>query len=172
MHRLFPWQRASHADRRALRTDYAGAVYGSLLAASVIAAASSVGEFPRLETVVLLLVTGLVFWAVHVYARLTGERTVGRSITWSETWRIGRSEWSMVEAAVLPSAVVALSPVLGLSLTATGWTALLVAVAQQVTWSYFGALHASGSRRRGATEAAVNLVFGLIIVAAKSLLGH
>ncbi|GHE26463.1 hypothetical protein ACFRKE_28020 [Kitasatospora indigofera] len=173
MHRLLPWPRRPEPDGPApARTDYSGAVYGSLLAASVIAATSSVGDFPRLETVVLLLVTGLVFWAAHVYARLTGERSAGRKITWAETRRVGGHEWSIVEAAVLPSIAVAVSPLLGLGLVATGWFALGVAVAQQVTWAYLGALHASASRREAGIEAGVNLVLGLIIVAAKAGIGH
>nr|WP_280671780.1 hypothetical protein [Kitasatospora sp. MAP12-44] len=170
---MIPWL---HRPRRGgpapSRTDYAGAVYGSLLAASVIAASGTAGKFPRFETVVLLLVTGLVFWVAHVYARLAGERSVGRLITWPEVRQVGRSEWSITEAAVLPAAVVAISPLLGLSLTATGWLALLVAVAQQVSWAYIGAMHASASRREALIEGAVNLVLGLVIVAAKAALGH
>lgn len=170
---IIPWlRRARRGDRAVSRTDYAGAVYGSLLAASVIAASSTAGKFPRFETVVLLLVTGLVFWVAHVYARLAGERSVGRRIDWPQVRDVGRVEWSITEAAVLPAAVVAVSPLLGLGLTATGWLALAVAVAQQVTWAYLGALHASASRRSAALEAAVNLVLGLVIVAAKVGLSH
>ncbi|PYC77379.1 hypothetical protein C7C46_18895 [Streptomyces tateyamensis] len=143
-----------------------------MLAASVIAAASAAGDFPRLETVVLLLVTGLVFWVAHVYARLAGERAVGQPVDWSEVRRVGRGEWSIVEAAVLPAGAVAGSPVLELSLTATGWFALAVAVAQQVTWAYLGAVHARVSRAQARVEAMVNLLLGLAIVAAKAALGH
>ncbi|WP_329586350.1 hypothetical protein OG500_35330 [Kitasatospora sp. NBC_01250] len=173
MTHIIPWlRRARRGDRAVSRTDYAGAVYGSLLAASVIAASSTAGKFPRFETVVLLLVTGLVFWVAHVYARLAGERSVGRRIDWPQVRDVGRVEWSITEAAVLPAAVVAVSPLLGLGLTATGWLALAVAVAQQVAWAYLGALHASASRRSAALEAAVNLVLGLVIVAAKAGLSH
>ncbi len=138
----------------------------------MIAATSAVGEFARVETVVLLLVTGLVFWAAHVYARLVGERSIGRPVDRAEVRRVGRSEWSIVEAAVLPAAAVAFSPLLGLGLTDTAWFALAVAVAQQVTWAYLGAVHASASRRQAAVESLVNLLFGLVIVAAKAGLGH
>ncbi|MGW1084922.1 hypothetical protein ACWD4L_00810 [Streptomyces sp. NPDC002596] len=138
----------------------------------MIAATGTVGKFPRLETVVLLLVTGLVFWAAHVYARLAGERSTGRSVDWSEVRRVGRSEWPIVEAAVLPAAAVGLSPLLGLGLSDTWWLALAVAVVQQVTWACLGALHAGASHRQAAVESAVNLLFGLVIVAAKAALGH
>lgn len=157
---------------RTSRTDYAGAVYGSLLAASVVATAGTLGHYPRLELVLLLLITGLVFWAAHVYARLVGERLVGHPRTWSEVRRVARHEWSIVEAAALPAAAVAVGPVLGLGLGGTAWLALGVAVVQQVLWASIGAARAGVGRRQVAAEGAVNLVLGLIIVAAKAALGH
>ncbi|MFE2432173.1 hypothetical protein ACFXJ5_36310 [Streptomyces sp. NPDC059373] len=172
MNRLLPWPRRDPLGRPPSRTDYAGALYGSLLAASVIVAASAVGDFPRLQLVVLLLVTGLVFWAAHVYAHLAGERLAGQGLGWAEARRVGRREWPIAEAAVLPAATVALSPLLGLALSGTAWLALAVAVAQQVAWACIGALHAGASRAQAAVEGMVNLVLGLVIVAAKAALGH
>ncbi|MFC8447461.1 hypothetical protein [Kitasatospora sp. NPDC057223] len=173
MNRFFPWpRRPDRTGRRASRTDFAGAVYGSLLAASVIATAGAVGDFPRLQVVVLLLVTGLVFWAAHVYASLAGERQVGGRPDWAEIRRVGRHEWGIVEAAVLPAAAVAVSPLLGLGLSGAAWLALAVAVTQQVGWACLGALYAGASRTEAAVEGAVNLVLGLVIVAAKAALGH
>ncbi|QMU69137.1 hypothetical protein [Streptacidiphilus sp. P02-A3a] len=172
MNHVIPWRRLRRDARAPSRTDYAAAVYGSLLAASVIAASSTAGTFPRVETVVLLLVTGLVFWVAHSYARLVGERSAGQRLNWGQARAVGLREWPLVEAAVLPAVMVAISPLLGLGLTATGWLALGVAVAQQVGWAYVGALHATSSRRVATVEAAINLVLGLVIVAAKAALGH
>ncbi|MEU8463310.1 hypothetical protein [Streptomyces sp. NPDC029003] len=138
----------------------------------MIAASSTAGKFARFETVVLLLVTGLVFWMAHTYARAVGERSIGRRLTWSDVRECGRRERPIVEAAILPAAMVAISPVLGLGLTTTGWLALAVAVAQQVGWAYAGALQATSSHRVAGVEGAINLVFGLLIVAAKAALGH
>ncbi|MFC9328493.1 hypothetical protein [Kitasatospora sp. NPDC057015] len=172
MNRLIPWPRRDPAGRPASRTDYAGALYGSLLAASVIAASSAGGEFPRVQLMVLLLVTGLVFWAAHVYARLAGERLIGQTVGWAEVRIVGRHEWPIVEAAVLPAAAVALSPLLGLGLAGGAWLGLAVAVAQQVAWACIGALHAGASRTQAGVEGLVNLVLGLVIVGAKATLGH
>ncbi|WP_246113402.1 hypothetical protein [Streptomyces montanus] len=154
------------------RTDYAGAVYGSLLAASVLATATTLGDYPRLELVLVLLVTGLVFWATHVYARLAGERPVGRPWRRGEIRRVALHEWPIVQAAALPAAVVAVSPLLGLDLNATEWLALGVAVAQQVFWASLGAVHSGARRGQMIAEGAVNLLLGLIIVAAKAALSH
>ncbi|WP_406195069.1 hypothetical protein OH807_06635 [Kitasatospora sp. NBC_01560] len=154
------------------RTDYAGAVYGSLLAASVVATAGAVATYPRLQLAVLLIVTGLVFWGTHVYAQLAGERLVGQPITWQEARHVARHEWSIVEAALLPTAAVLVSPLLGLDLAGTAWLALSVAVAQQVAWAVVGAVRAGASRGQVAVEGLANLAFGLVIVVAKAALGH
>lgn len=154
-------------------TDYGGAIYGSLLAASVVAAAGSVGQdYPRLHLVLLLLVTGVVFWAAHVYAKLVGERAERTPVTRQRARTVAAQEWSVVEAAVLPAVAVAISPLLGLGLYGTAWLALGVAVGQQVLWAVVGAVRAGATRRQVTAEAVVNLVLGLIIVAAKAALGH
>ncbi|MDI2126515.1 hypothetical protein QI554_10175 [Yinghuangia seranimata] len=153
-------------------TDYTGAVYGSLLAASVVAAVGASGYNRRSELIVLLLVSGLVFWAAHVYSRLAGERAAHKQVTRREVRRVAGSEWSIVEAALLPAAAVAVSPLFGLGLSGTAWLAISVAVGQQVAWAVLGALRAGASRGLAVVEGAVNLVLGLILVAAKAALGH
>ncbi|MFI2200479.1 hypothetical protein ACH47Z_06795 [Streptomyces sp. NPDC020192] len=155
------------------RIDYAGALYGALLAASVVAGAGAFGgPFPRLGLVLLLLVTGVVFWAAHVYSRLAGERIHGQLLTWSEVRRVAADEWPMVQAAVPPAAAVAISPLLGLGLPGTIWFALGVALGEQVVWASVAAVRAGASRRLVAVSGLVNLLFGLIIVAAKSAVHH
>ncbi|MFD6494917.1 hypothetical protein ACFV99_05020 [Streptomyces sp. NPDC059944] len=151
------------------RTDYAGAIYGSILAASVVATAGSGGEHPRLEVIVLLLVTGLVFWATHVYAHLAGERIVGQPWSWPEIRGSGLHEWAIVEAAALPAAAVAVSW-FGMSVNTGLWLALGVAVAQQVVWACLGAARAEASRGQVIAEGFVNLALGLMIVGAKVVL--
>ncbi|MEV0414756.1 hypothetical protein AB0I68_29070 [Streptomyces sp. NPDC050448] len=158
--------------RRAARTDSAGAVYGSLLATSVVATASSTGPHPRLQLVLLLVVTGVVFWATHVYAQLAGERLVGEPWSRHEIRRVAVHEWPIVEAAVLPAAAVAVSGLLGLDYVGTAWLAMSVAVTQQVAWACLGAARAGATRRQLAAEGVVNLVLGLIIVATKAALKH
>ncbi len=158
------------APRRRERTDYAGAVYGSLLAASVIAAAGVSEPHPRLALILLLVITGVVFWLAHVYAHLVGEREADGSITWREARRVGRHERPIIEAAALPAVAVLVSPWIGAGQNA--WLALGVAVGQQVTWATLGARQAGASNRQIAVEAVVNLALGLLIVLAKVTVGH
>ncbi|MER6127802.1 hypothetical protein ABT173_35520 [Streptomyces sp. NPDC001795] len=154
------------------RTDYTGAIYGSLLAASVIAGASALGPYPRLELALLLLATGVVFWAAHAYCGFVGDRLMHKPLTWSEIRHVCVREWPIVQAAVLPALAVMISPLLNLGLTSTAWLALGVAVTQQVTWAGVAARRAGASRWALVSVGAVNLVLGLMIVAAKVALQH
>lgn len=155
-------------------TNYVGAVYGSLLAASVVAGTSPRDGAPSLhELVILLLVTGLVFWAAHVYARLIGERvTQGEPVTWAEVSRVARHEWPLVEAAIVPCLVAAVLTVFGGSPVAAAWGALITAIAGQVTWAVGATVRAGAPRRLVVLSAVTNLALGLVLVVLKASLTH
>ncbi|MFE7296012.1 MULTISPECIES: hypothetical protein [unclassified Streptomyces] len=151
-------------------TDYGGAVYGSLQAASVVAGTAAFGPFPRVGLMLLLLVTGLVFWMAHVYSHLVGDLASYRHLTWDRIRRVAGQEWPIAQASVGPAVAVAISPMLRLDLPATAWFALSVAVAEQIGWATAAAIRARVSRRLVALSVAVNLVLGLIIVVLKAKL--
>ncbi|CAM5475857.1 MULTISPECIES: hypothetical protein [Streptomyces] len=168
-------QPATARERRArlrAHADYTGGVYGSMLAASVVIGAGALGTYHRTELVVLLLLTSLVFWAAHVHAQLFGARLADRPWSRATVWQVCREEWPIVKAAVPPAVAVAVSPLLGLDLSGTAWLALAVAVAGQVGWSVAAAARAGATRRLIALSAAVNLLFGLVIVVFKIVVSH
>ncbi|APU44428.1 MULTISPECIES: hypothetical protein [unclassified Streptomyces] len=154
-----------------VRGDYTGAVYGSLLAASVVVGAGTLGSFPRLQLIGLLLGTGVVFWAAHVFARLFGARMMGR-LSWGVIRRTSREERPIIEAAVPPALAAAVSPWFGLGPQGIAWLALLVALAGQVGWATVAARRAGASRRLMAVAGIVNLLLGLVIVLLKVGLQH
>lgn len=158
-------------ERRA-HADYTGGVYGSMLAASVVIGAGSLGSFPRTELVLLLLLTGLVFWIAHVHAQLFGARLAQQALDRRVVLHVCRDEWPIVKAAVPPAVAVAVSPLLGLDVRGALWLALSVAVAGQVGWSVAAARRAGASRRLLAVTASVNLLLGLLIVLFKIVLTH
>ncbi|GGY22289.1 hypothetical protein [Streptomyces djakartensis] len=162
---------AARAERRA-HTDYTGGVYGSLLAASVVIGAGTLGSFPRAELVGLLLLTGVVFWVAHVHAQLFGARLTARGLDRRTVLRVCRDEWPIVKAAVPPAVAVAISPLLGLDVQGTGWLAVSVAVAGQVGWSVAAARRAGASWRLVCATASVNLLLGLLIIGFKLALKH
>lgn len=154
------------------RANYTGAVYGSLLAASVVAGAGSAGPYPRLELVLLLICTGLVFWAAHVYAGFVGDRLRAQKVTWREIRQVCVREWPIVQAALLPAASVAVSPLLGLGPEGAAWLAVSIAVAQQVGWASAAVIRVGASRWAVVSVGVVNMALGLVIVAAKVALQH
>jgi hypothetical protein len=155
------------------RVDYTGAVYGSLLAASVIIGASP-GEHPAPppSLVAVLLATGLVFWLAHVYARLTGDRVRGIEWRWTEIRSVGAAEWPLVQAAFPPAAMACAGWLLGLADATTAWLALLVALAGQVGWGMAASFHVGARTGWVLASGLVNLLLGLIIIALKVLLSH
>ncbi|MFJ4468301.1 hypothetical protein ACIP2X_12590 [Streptomyces sp. NPDC089424] len=164
-----PTRRA--AERRA-HADYTGGVYGSMLAASVVVGAGTLGSFPLVELALLLLLTGAVFWIAHVYAQLFGARLAQQPLDRRVLGHVCRDEWPILKAAVPPAAAVALSPLLGLDVRGAAWLALGVAVAGQVGWSVAAARRTGAGPRMVAGAAVVNLVIGMLIVGFKLAVTH
>ncbi|WP_326724479.1 hypothetical protein OHT59_39115 [Streptomyces sp. NBC_00243] len=164
--------RARNVEERRARADYTGGVYGSMLAASVVVGAGALGSFPRLELVLLLLLTGVAFWVAHVHAQLFGARLAEHSLNRRVVFAVCRDEWPIVNAAVPPALAVAISPLLGLDVAGALWLALSVAVAGQVGWSAAAARRAGASWRLVAVTASVNLLLGLLIISFKIFLKH
>ena len=159
------------AERRA-HADCTGGVYGSMLAASVVIGAGSLGSFPRTELILLLLLTGVVFWIAHVHAQLFGARLAQQTPDRRVVLQVCRDEWPIVKAALPPAAAVAVSPLLGLDVRGALWLALSIAVAGQVGWSVAAARRAGASWRLVVTTATVNLLLGLLIISFKFVLTH
>jgi hypothetical protein len=153
-------------------SDYTGAIYGSLLAGSVVAGTSPGQTPPRpLELIVVLLATGIVFWLAHVYAQLGGDRT-GPVRSLNEVRVAAAREWPIVQAAVPPALAAGIGALLGLSNSGAAWLALLVAVAGQLGWALYAAARAGATRRVMIASGAVNLFLGLLIVLLKAALSH
>ncbi|MEU6299901.1 hypothetical protein ABZ866_32730 [Streptomyces erythrochromogenes] len=163
---------AAEPDDEEARGDYTGAVYGSLLAASVVVGAGTLGSFPRLQLIALLLGTGVVFWAAHVFARLFGARLLVGRLSWSVIRRVSRQERPIIEAAVPPALAAAISPLFDLGPQGIAWLALLVALAGQVGWATVAARRAGASRRLMVFAGVINLFLGLLIVLLKVGLAH
>jgi hypothetical protein len=160
------------------RPNYTGAIYGSLLAASVVvgAGAGSAGgagfELSPVRLAALLFSTGLVFWLAHAYARLVGDQVHHAAHNWRQIRRVARREWPLFQTALPPAAAAVVFGLLGASNGAAAWAALIVAIAEQVGWATFTTLRAGASRPLVLVTALVNLVLGSFIVVLKAALHH
>ncbi|MEU4293572.1 hypothetical protein AB0E63_35570 [Kribbella sp. NPDC026596] len=168
-----PMVDSARADQERLPSDYAGAIYGSLLAASVVAGTGPGEEPPHpAELIVLLLATGLVFWLSHVYAHLVGEPSAG-ALRSAKQFRVAaRRDWPIVQAAVPPAVAVGVGVLLGMSDAGAAWLALAVAVGSQLGWAMYVAIRAGATGGRLVATAVINLFLGLVIVGLKAALTH
>ena len=126
--------------RHAARRDVAGAIYGLILATSVIAVTRQYQPDNAGITAVTVIVTAAVFWLAHVYAGVLAVGTREHHMpTWAEVRHVVDEEWPLVQAGILPTAILLLGPLglladdtaqdvaLGACLVELGATGLMVA---------------------------------------------
>jgi hypothetical protein len=154
------------------RIDTAGAVYGSLLAASVVVGQSPLQESVRPRDLALvLLTTGAVFWITHVYARSLAHAVDGR-IDRTSLLHSARQESPILLAAVPPAAAALVASAFGLSHSAAAWWAFVTALVGQVGWAVAATRQAGASLRVTVIWVAVNLVLGVALIVLKVAVSH
>jgi hypothetical protein len=146
----------------------ARAIYGYILATSLVAAFSEDDDYSTTEVAVSVFVTGLVFWLAHVYASLLGERyAAGRRLTRSEMGAEFYAEWPLVQAFIPSIAVLLLGTIGLLSDDTAVWLAIAVGLAALLLWS----LEIGRRERLSPLELAgmglVNGLFGAAVVVLK-----
>jgi hypothetical protein len=155
----------AHAARR----DVAGAIYGLILATSVIAVSRQYTQDAAV-TAVTVVVTAAVFWLAHVYA---GAAAIairkGHMPSRREVRGIVEEEWPLVQSGVLPTIILLLGP-LGILADDTAQDAALAACLVEL--AAIGLMVGRAARARGilvAPSCAISLSFGVVIVVLKVL---
>lgn len=132
-----PWWRTEEQTLARTRTDgrnYASAVYGSVLAAGVVASLD-IGDVGSAVMTESLAGTMVVFWLAHVWAEAISDRMRDpRPFTWARLRAVALWHWPMLQAAIGPLIAVALADV-GVWSQATAVTvALSISIAQLAGW--------------------------------------
>jgi hypothetical protein len=122
---------------------------------------------------VLVVVTSVVFWLAHVYAHgLGGSVARDRRLTLAELRLLARHEAAIIQAALIPSAVLLLGAFHLISTKAAVWLALgsglAVLVAEGVLFARIGRL--GWVATLGIVS--VNLALGFVLVGLKLLVTH
>jgi len=117
-------------------TFYTAAVYGSILAASLIAVFRAEHDSP--ETSAFGLVgTMAVFWLAHAWSAILGARIdAGSGLGFRQALGIARGEWPLVEAAFVPAAILALGWTGVLSTKGAEDLALAACIVQLFAWGF------------------------------------
>jgi len=149
--------------------DFAAAVYGSILAAAVVASLD-LGDVAAPAMTVSLGGTMLVFWLSHVWAEAVGDRMRdGRTYAWDGLRAAATWQWPMLEAALGPLLALALADV-GVWSRATGVAvALAISVAQLVGWGVAVGRRTFDSWPAALLSGAVDGLLGFALVILKTL---
>jgi len=149
----------------------AGAIYGTILVTSIVAAADSSDAI--WQSLGIVEVTVIVFWLAHVYAHAlawsldSNERFSRRGLR-----PIARKEWPLLQAAVVPSLAL-LAGGFGLIATNTAyWIAIGYGVVMLVSWGLIVARQERLSFVATCAVVTANAFFGLVIVLLKEFVNH
>lgn len=146
----------------------ASAVYGTVLAGSLIAVQGEAEETSVLRLVVVVLVTQAVYWLAHSYAELVGDRIeTGVRPRRADVRRLLAEEWSLVSASFLPLTGVALAWLLGSTRGTAVLAGLWASVVVLALWALLAGRRARLRRGELLLYVAISALFGLALVALK-----
>jgi hypothetical protein len=150
------------SDRREIR--FGAAVYGSFLVASVVGVAFEAGESARAMTA-STFGSMLIFWLAHAWSEVVGERiSAGAAFRSRQAHVIARREWPLVEAAVLPTLLLALAWI-GVWSRETGAVLALAAAIVQITgWGVIAGRRSGGTWLSAGVLGAVQGMLGVVLL--------
>ena len=167
-----PPARARWWRPRAVRTagSVTEAIYGLILATSVIAVSREYDSSNAGRIAVTVLITGVVFWLAHVYARvLAVSLDHHRLLSRSEVREALRHDWPLVEATTPLVVILALGAFDVVPDDAATVIAIVVALVELALAGAYAA-HVRGSRTRGAVlSGAIAVALGGAVVLLKVL---
>ena len=129
-------QAHAHDGHGAGATDYAGAIYGSILATSLIGGLRQADVSSR-EITLEVGATIIVFWLAHTWAAVAGERIhLGHGLLLHRVRALARHEWPIVEAGFVPVGALVLGWIGILDATQATRVALFLGVGQLFIWGF------------------------------------
>ena len=146
-------------------------VYGLVLATAVIAISRELDPSDAGRAALSTLVTALVFWLAHVYARLLGEAVShDRSSSRGALARAMREDWSLVEVAIPLVLVLALGAIGVIPDRAALVVATALALVELAATGAYAAINQGAGPAGTFVSAMIALALGLLIVLLKVLI--
>ncbi|HEX7292378.1 MAG TPA: hypothetical protein VF250_14760 [Conexibacter sp.] len=162
-------EQATPGWRGARNGNFAAAVYGSILAAAVVASLD-VGDVDAGDMIAALGATMVVFWLAHVWAEGMADRMHDPSpYSWRRLRAVASWHWPMVQAATGPLVALALAGVGVLRLGTAVTIALCVCIAQLVGWGVVVGRRTFGNWPAALLSGAVDGLLGAVLIALKAL---
>lgn len=152
--------------------NFAAAVYGSILAAAVVASLD-LGHISSGGMTFALGGTLLAFFLAHVWSEAIADRMMDPSpYDWRRVRRVAAWHWPMIEAAFGPLAALLLADLSVLSRTTAVTLALAISVAQLVGWGVAVGRRTFESWPAALLSGAVDGLLGMAVIALKTLVHH
>ena len=146
-------------------------VYGLILATAVIAISRESDPSDAGQAAISMLVTALVFWLAHVYARLLGTAVshdpglTRAAVAWA-----AREHWSLVEVAIPLVLILALGAIGVIPERAALVVATVLALAELAATGAYAAIHQGAGPAGTLASAVIALALGTSIVLLKVLI--
>ncbi len=154
-------------ERRPFKTNYAGAIYGTILSMAVISTASKDPAIGPIMIAIWATSTAVVFWLAHAYSTFVASGYARAGSARTAIFEAMRHDWPMVQGSLIPAAAMLLAP-LGL---VSSDTATYIAVSVGVLVLFAAGLYMGSRQQLGLWRtlgiASTNAVIGLMIVALK-----
>ena len=127
----------SEEDLEQREANVSGAVYGQVLATSLVVALGHDKSLSSLEMLLALAVTMTVFWLAHVYSEaVAGVLALGHNSSFAELRRLAAGEWPIAEAAATSIFALALGAVGVLDRQEAIWLAIALGIADLCLWGW------------------------------------
>ena len=153
---------ASEVARPNIR--FGAAVYGSFLVASVVGVAFDAGLDAAAMTTTAFG-SAVVFWLAHWWSEVVGEQiSMGEAFRHRDALVVARREWPLVEAAVVPTMLLALAWAGVWSRETGAALALAAAVLQIIGWALVAGRRAGWTWPRAGLFAAVDGALGIVLL--------
>lgn len=158
-------------DREHRWPNVSGAVYGQVLATSLVVALGHDKAHDSLEMLVILAVTMTVFWLAHVYSEVIADVLAhGRAVSRAGLRRLAANEWPLAEAAGTALFALALGALGVIDRDAAVWLAVALGVADLCAWGWRIGRHWDRSPTYSLGLAAACGLIALPVVALKVLI--
>ena len=143
--------------------DYGAAVYGSVLVTALVGATFE-ADFDARSMTLSVFTTTVVFWLAHVWSEVMGVRLAGTVPQWGHVWHVAVSEWPVVEAGLVPDALLALAWAGVYSRDTGAELALIAAILQLAAWGFAAGWRTQHRVVPAIVTGVVDCAFGLAIV--------
>lgn len=147
---------------------HAAGIYGTIITASILAAAGD--HVPTQPLSVSILVTLVVYWLAEEYAEILGEQLAGgRLPTWPDIRSALAGTWPMVSASYIPLLALVVARLAGASPSNAASAGLVVAVVLLTAYAWSAGRAADLHGRQLLVITSVAAALGLLMILLKDV---